>query len=90
MKKASSIPNKIPLLDINQAGFHEYHGNQCEIEMQGTTAFFMFVSDSKFYELAARYGSDEPIPALSFARILRQLRSRMYTTKKANENGRTK
>lgn len=78
--------SKIPLIDLNQAAFHVFHGMEYDIEVRGNTAFFLFDNDSLFNELSNRYFSNENIGVLGFVKTLRKLRSCMYAAK-ANGNG---
>lgn len=73
--------NNIPISDIYLASFHLYHNNAPELKLQGTKVIFLYPNDDLFFELSARYNSNEAIPILDFVNSLRQLKSLMMNKK---------
>jgi len=83
-----NIHQKIPLLDLNQSAFHMLHGDEPEEEIQpGGRVAFMHEAGERFYDLAARYNQNEPVPVQDYVNCQRQLKARMMTLKNGNENG---
>ena len=92
MKK--TIPTKlfpqIPVLDIPGHGaFQCLHGNDPDMALNGTRVTLLFNADQTFYELAARYNSNEAVNVLDFVNAQRQLKARMFSMKagKQVQNG---
>ena len=80
MKK--KVSPKIPVLDIpGLAAFQRLHGNEAEMEMNGSRVTLLFNADNTFYELSARYNSNEPVNVLDFVNAQRQLKARMFALK---------
>jgi hypothetical protein len=62
-----------------------YHGDPPEETVQpGGRVAFMHETSELFYELAARYNQNEPVPVQDYVNCQRQLRARMMSLK--NEN----
>jgi len=81
-KFSSIIANKIPVLDINGLGsFQHLHGNEPEMQMQGTRVTLLFNADQKFYELSEKYNRNAPVNVLDFVNSQRQLKARMLSMK---------
>ncbi len=75
-------PRKIPILDIPGLGsFQLLHGNNPDMEMNVTRVTLLFNADAVFYELSARYNSNEPVNVLDFVNAQRQLKARMMALK---------
>ena len=82
MKKPTSIPKKIPVLDIRGLGtFQYYHSNEPEMEMNGSRITLLFDNNNLFYELSARFNSNEHVPVLDFLNCQRQLTAKMFAMK---------
>lgn len=82
MQKPTSVPKKIPVLDIPELGAFQYlYGNEPEMELNGTRVTLLFDANNLFYELSARYNSNEPIPVLDFLHAQRQLKAKMFALK---------
>lgn len=82
MKKPTSIPKKIPVLDIPGLGAFQYlHGNEPEMTMNGSRVTLLFNADDRFCELSARYNSNEFVKVLDFTNAQRQLKAKMFSLK---------
>lgn len=79
--KKTSIPSKIQILDLNFAAFQRLHGNEPELELNGTRVSFLFNVDATFHKLSASYNSNEPVSVLDFVSEQRQLRAMMMAMK---------
>lgn len=80
MKKSTS--KKIPILDIPGLGAFQFmHGNEPELILNGTRVTLLFDADDRFYELATRYNSNEPVRVLDFTNAQRQLKAKMLSLK---------
>jgi hypothetical protein len=81
-KFSSVIANKIPVLDINGLGsFQHLHGNEPEMQMQGTRVTLLFNADQKFYELSEKFNRNTPVNVLDFVNAQRQLKAKMFSMK---------
>lgn len=72
---------KIPIFDLNFSAFLHLHGNTPELSLQGTRIIFLFNPDDTFYQLSARYNSNEATPILDYVSAQRQLRAMMMSMK---------
>jgi hypothetical protein len=81
------VDKEIPLSDLNLSAFHLYHGNPPELSLQGSKVIFLFSNDDTFFELSARYNSNETIPVLDFVNALRQLKAVMMNKKLEKPRG---
>ena len=73
---------KIPILDVRGLGAYQYyHGNDPEMQMQGTRVTLLFNADSTFYELSEKYNSNAPVNVLDFVNAQRQLTAKMLSLK---------
>lgn len=83
MKKALNLSKKIPVLDIPGLGAFQYlYGNEPEMALNGSRVALLFNADDIFYELSARYNSNEPVPVLDFLNSQRQLKAKMFAMKR--------
>jgi hypothetical protein len=78
----------LPLYDIHQAAFLEFHHIQLKLTKQGSRIVFEVPANEKTYELLRGYQGNPPIPLLDFVAVLRRLRARMLEAR--DENGRRK
>lgn len=77
---------KIPILDVPGLGsFQFYYGNEPEMTLNGTRVTLLFNADDRFYELSARFNSNESIPVLDFLNAQRQLKAKMFSMKGRRE-----
>lgn len=73
---------KIPVLDIpGLASFQFLHGNPPTLELNGTRVTGMFSVDTHFFELSARFNSNEDVPVLDYLKAQRELRAKMMALK---------
>lgn len=85
MVKVNVLTKKIPILDIPGLGaFQLLHGNEPEMEMNGSRVTLLFDADDRFYELSERYNKNEEVPVISFCNVQRQLRAKMLSLKSQN------
>jgi hypothetical protein len=83
MKKSSpTAVQKVPVLDIPGLGSYQFmNGNDPEMAMNGARVTLLFEANELFYELSARFNSNEVVNVLDFVNAQRQLRARMYAMK---------
>ena len=83
MKKSDPTElRKIPILDVNGLGsFQHLHGNEPEMQMQGTRVTLLFNADQKFYELSEKFNRNTPVNVLDFVNAQRQLKAKMFSMK---------
>jgi hypothetical protein len=79
MEKAS--PRTISLLDINHTSFQAMHGNEPDLDLQGSRVIFVFEVNEEFYRLSSLYNSNAPVNVLDFVNSLRKLRAKMLSLK---------
>ena len=82
MKTPAKSSPKIPVLDIPGHGAFQYlHGNDPDMAANGSRIMLLFNADQTFYELSARYNSNETVNVLDFVNAQRQLKARMFSMK---------
>lgn len=82
MEKVSNLSKRIPVLDIPGLGaFQHLHGNEPEMTLNGSRVTLLFNADDRFYELSARFNSNEAVPVLDFLNCQRLLRAKMFAMK---------
>lgn len=83
MKKVDPTECKrILILDVNGLGvFQHYHGNEPEMQVQGTRVTLLLNADSTFYELSKEYNANAPVNVLDFINAQRHLKAKMFSMK---------
>lgn len=69
--------SSIPVMDIHQATFLDYHGIPPDLIKEGTRVIFMFPNTQTVLEKIQAYNQNPSIPVLDFVHCLRKLRSQM-------------
>lgn len=79
MNNASS--QKIPVLDLYLASFQLLRGNPPELKRQGNKIIFEFNNSTVFSNIMGEYHGGAQVPAIEFARAIRQLRAMMLAAR---------
>jgi hypothetical protein len=75
-------PQKIPVLDLlNLGAFQICHGNRGEWVFNNGRGALLFNADERFYELSARFNSNELVPVQDFVAAQRELKAQLYALK---------
>ncbi len=80
-----ALSKRIPLYDIHQAAFLEFHDVQLNLTKHGTRVVFEAPAIEETYRLLREYQENGPIPLLDFVSVLRRLRARMLEARDGNE-----
>jgi hypothetical protein len=81
-KKSTNKTIKVPILDLPGLGsFQLYHGNEPELELNGTRVSLLFYTDERFYDLCQKYQSNETVKVLDFVNVQRQLKAKVLSLK---------
>lgn len=67
----------LPLYDIHQAAFLEFHHIQLNLTKQGSRVVFEVPATEETYTLLREYQNNNLIPLLDYVAVLRRLRARM-------------
>ncbi len=67
----------LPLYDIHQAAFLEFHHIQLNLTKQGTRVVFEVPATEETYKFLREYQDNNLIPLLDYVAVLRRLRARM-------------
>ncbi len=70
-------------LDIYLASFLAFHGLQPSFDNVNGKIAFSFAATDDFYKLLERYNSDEYVPVNSFVTVVKMLRGRMLSMRRA-------
>ena len=66
----------LPLYDIHQAAFLEYHQIQLNLTKQGSRVVFEVPANQNIFGLLREYQGNPSIPLLDFVAVLRRLRAK--------------
>lgn len=74
----------LPLYDIHQAAFLEFHHIQLNLTKQGTRVVFEVPATEETYKFLREYQDNNLIPLLDYVAVLRRLRARMLEARDGN------
>jgi hypothetical protein len=74
-----SVPDIIPILDINLAAFLVLNGIHPKLTKQGSRVIFEFPGTSETYKIMEQYNRNPAVPVLDFVSALRRTRSQMLS-----------
>lgn len=74
----------LPLYDIHQAAFLEFHHIQLNLTKQGSRVVFEAPATEETYKFLREYQDNNLIPLLDYVAVLRRLRARMLEARDGN------
>lgn len=78
MKKENG---KLPIMDIHQAAYLDFHQIEPNLSKQGSRVIFDFPNNKQVLELIKSYNKNPSVPILDFVHHLRKLRSQMLAAR---------